>query len=175
MATDLTAMQDALAGLTDAELHALIAASNKTPPIAYGLLVWIEGACDWEPNRRMGHDYELLPPEAAIDSSEDKVSIEAAYVLRDQFTQDSSALRAFFDVLVELLAGSGRNIDRQEQFQSVHDDNQHTAGRVLNERTCAQATPPPRRPTVEVPMADYNQVGANLPRMTGNLLDRIPD
>ena len=52
MATDLAAMQDALAGLTDAELHALIAASNGAPPVAYGLLVWIEGACDWELNRR---------------------------------------------------------------------------------------------------------------------------
>ena len=75
-------MQDALAGLTDAELHALIAASNGAPPVAYGLLVWIEGACDWELNRRVGHDYELLPPEAAIDPSEDKVSIEATYAIR---------------------------------------------------------------------------------------------
>ena len=57
----------ALPDLTDAELHALIAASNGVPPVAYGLLVWIEGACDWELNRRAGHDYELLPPEAAID------------------------------------------------------------------------------------------------------------
>ena len=29
-----------LAALTEAELHALIAASNEAPPIAYGLLVW---------------------------------------------------------------------------------------------------------------------------------------
>ena len=41
MPTNLTTIEDALAGLTDAELHALIAASNRAPPIAYGLLVWI--------------------------------------------------------------------------------------------------------------------------------------
>ena len=55
MATDLTAIQAALRNLSEAELHALIAASNDAPAIAYGLLVWIEGACDWELNRRAGH------------------------------------------------------------------------------------------------------------------------
>ena len=49
------------------------------------MLVWIEGACDWEPNRRAGYDYELLPPETAIDPSEDKVSIEATYAMRASF------------------------------------------------------------------------------------------
>src|SRR4249920_2362074 len=100
----------ALAELTDIELHALIVATNEAPPIAYGLLVWIEGACDWELNRRAGHDYELLPPEAAIDPSEDAVSIDAAIAMRDQFAQDSPAARtrAFFDALVGLLTGHGR-------------------------------------------------------------------
>ena len=40
------ALEAALTELSDAELHALIAAVNAVPPIAYGLLVWIEGACD---------------------------------------------------------------------------------------------------------------------------------
>jgi hypothetical protein len=39
MPTNLTAIQAALAGLTDLELHALIVATNEAPPIAYGLLV----------------------------------------------------------------------------------------------------------------------------------------
>ncbi len=72
------------------------------------MLVWIEGACDWELNRRAGHVYELLPPEAAIDPSEDEVSIKAAIVLRDQFAQDPPAVREFFDALVDLLTGVGR-------------------------------------------------------------------
>ena len=50
----------------------------------------------------------LLPPEAAIDPSEDEVSINAAMVLREQFAQDSAAVRAFFDTLVDLLTGEGR-------------------------------------------------------------------
>src|SRR6185369_110496 len=108
MQTDLTPIKTTLDDLTYTELHALIAASNGAPPIAYGLLVWSEGACDWELNRRAGHDYELLPQEAAIDPSEDAVSIDAAIALRDQFAHDSPAARAFFDALVALLTGDGQ-------------------------------------------------------------------
>jgi hypothetical protein len=39
-------------------------------------------------------DYELLPPEAAIDPSEDEVSIDAAIAMRATFAQDSPALEA---------------------------------------------------------------------------------
>lgn len=75
----------ALTALTDTRFHALIAASNGAPPVAYGLLVWIDAACDWELSRRAGHEYELQPPEAAIDPSEDKVSINAAIAMRASF------------------------------------------------------------------------------------------
>ena len=104
----LTTIQAALAGISDAELAALIAATYGVPQTAPGLLAWIDGACDWELNRRAGHDYELLPPEAAIDPSEDAVSISAAIVLREQFAQDSKAVLALFDALVGLLTGHGR-------------------------------------------------------------------
>jgi hypothetical protein len=107
MQTDLTPIKTTLDDLTYTELHALIAASNGAPPIAYGLLVWIEGACDWELNRRAGHDYELLPQEAAIDPSEDAVSIDAAIALRGTFARASPAGFAFFDVLVALTTGAG--------------------------------------------------------------------
>ena len=109
MPTDLTRIEEALAGLTDIELHALIIATNEAPPVAYGLLVWIEGACDWELNRRAGHDYELLPPEAAIDPSEDAVSIEATYAMRASFATGDMAPAAlkFLDALVALLTGVG--------------------------------------------------------------------
>lgn len=108
MGADLTPVKATLADLTDAELHALIAATNGVPPVAYGLLVWIEGACDWELNRRAGHDYELLPPEAAIDPSEDAVSIDAAIAMRASFARDSPAVLALFHALVDLLTGAGR-------------------------------------------------------------------
>ena len=59
-------------------------------------------------NRRAGHDYELLPPEAAIDPSEDAVSIDAAIAMQAAFAQGSPAVRTFFDALVGLLTGSGQ-------------------------------------------------------------------
>lgn len=109
MPTNLMAIEEALAGLTDVELHALIVATNEAPRIAYGLLVWIERACDWELNRRAGHDYELLPPEAAIDPSEDAVSIQATYAMRASFASSdlAPATLKFFDALVRLLTAAG--------------------------------------------------------------------
>ena len=110
MTTKLTAVSDALTELTDIELHALITAANEAPPIAYGLLVWIEGACDWELSRRAGQYYELLPPEAAIDPSEDAVSIEAVHAMRASFADSdfAPAVLKFFDAVVALLTGAGR-------------------------------------------------------------------
>jgi len=105
--TDLTAVRDALEQLTDVELHALIVATNETPQIAPRLLAWIEGACDWEINRRVGRHYQLLPPEAAIDPSEDAVSIEATNAMRASFASSdfARAVLIFFDALASLLAG----------------------------------------------------------------------
>jgi hypothetical protein len=110
MATNLTAVRDALEGLTDIELRALVVATNEAPRVAYGLLVWIEGACDWETNRRRGFDYELQPPEAAIDPSEDAVSVEAIYAMRAAFAAGdmAPAVLKFFDALVALLTGRGQ-------------------------------------------------------------------
>jgi hypothetical protein len=72
------------------------------------LLVWIEGACDWELNRRARHHYEWQPPEAAIPPEADAVSIDAAIALRDSFAKESPAVRALFDALVDLLTGGER-------------------------------------------------------------------
>ena len=108
MDTDLTAIKAALADISDTELAALIAATYGVPQTAPGLLAWIDGACEWELNRRRDFDYPLLPPEAANDPSEDELSINAAIVLRDQFAQDSPSVRAFFEALAELLTGKVR-------------------------------------------------------------------
>ena len=43
MSTSLVAIEEALAGLTDAELLALKLASNEAPQVAAGLLAWIKG------------------------------------------------------------------------------------------------------------------------------------
>jgi hypothetical protein len=97
----------------DAELELLNAATCAVPQTAPGLLAWIDSTCEWELNRRRDFDYPLLPPEAAIDPSEDAVSISAAMVLRNQFGRDSPAVLAFFDALVELLTGGGRKQQRR--------------------------------------------------------------
>lgn len=112
MNVDLAPAIAALAELDDGELHALIDATNGVPQTAPGLLAWIEGACDWEVNRRAGLDYPLQPPEAAIPPEEDAVSIDAAMATRATFVQDdraeTRAVLALFDTLVELLTGGER-------------------------------------------------------------------
>lgn len=108
MDTDLTLVRTALAQLSDTELRALIAATYSAPQIAPGLLAWIDSTCDWELNRRGGFDYPLQPPEAAIDPSEDEVSINAAIVLRDQFVQDSPAAKRLFEAVAEAPTGGER-------------------------------------------------------------------
>jgi hypothetical protein len=110
MATDLTSAKEALEALTDIELQALAIATEDAPQVAPGLLAWIDGACHWEMNRRVGRDYELQPPEAAIDPSEDAVSIDATNAMRGSFASSGFAPAAltFFDALLKLLTGDGR-------------------------------------------------------------------
>jgi hypothetical protein len=100
MDTILTAIKAALAGIGHVELQALIAATYTFPPTAPELLAWIDGTGDWELNRRRDFDYPLLPSEAAIDPSENAVSIDAAMLLRATFAQDSPAVVGLFDALV---------------------------------------------------------------------------
>jgi hypothetical protein len=59
--------------------------------------------------------------------------------------------------------------------RSVRDDDEHAAWRVLDECARARATPPTLGPAVEVPVADDDQVRADLFCVTGNLLDGIAD
>ena len=108
--SNLRHIEEALAGLTNAELHALKVASKEGPQVAPGLLAWMESACDWELNRRHGRHYALQPPEAAIDPSEDAVSIDATYAMRSSFAgdQDNGAL-TLLDALIEVLSGNSTN------------------------------------------------------------------
>ena len=108
MDADLQQVVAALARLDDRELRALIDATNGVPQTAPGLLAWIEAACDWELNRRQGHDYALQPAEAAIPPEEDAVSIDAAIAMRATFAQDSTAVLALFGAIVGLLTGGER-------------------------------------------------------------------
>ena len=67
------------------------------------------GFRDWELNRRAGHDYELLPPEAAIDPSEDAVSINFAIVLRDQIAGFQCGSRVVRRAVIKM-SRAGTNI-----------------------------------------------------------------
>ena len=117
MDANLQPITAALAELSEPQLHALIDATKGVPQIAPGLLAWLKAACDWELNGRVGLRYELQPPDAAIPPEEDAVSIAATMTMRATFAQDSPAVRALFDALVELLTGGERkqNIPRQSR------------------------------------------------------------
>lgn len=80
----------ALAAIPDRELLAR-AAIEGSPNIVPGLLAWLDGATDWEINRRAGFCYDLLGPHAAIDDSEVKRSLLALTMLSAQFRDDGRA------------------------------------------------------------------------------------
>jgi hypothetical protein len=89
---DLQPVVAALADLSDSELEALIATVNDCPQFAPRFLAWVEHVCDWEQNRRRGRgvpsattrcNHPMQPSDAAIDPSEDAVSIGAAMAMRD--------------------------------------------------------------------------------------------
>ena len=89
----------ALASNRDDELHALRAAIESSPGMVPGLLAWVDGATDWEINRRAGFDYELLGPIRAIEDEEIDRSLVTLAVLSAQFRGDGregSALVADF-------------------------------------------------------------------------------
>lgn len=64
------------------------------PQIAPGQLAWIEGAANWELNRRWGLNCTLLPPEAAIPAGADSVGIDATVIIKAQLAQDARRLQA---------------------------------------------------------------------------------
>ena len=78
----------ALAAIPDRELQALRAAIQGSPNIVPGLSAWLEGATDWEINRRAGFDYELLGPIRAIGDEEVDRSLLTLAVLAAQFLDD---------------------------------------------------------------------------------------
>jgi len=112
MNAGLQAVKTALAGMTDAELRALIDATSGSSPMAPGLLTWVEVACGWELSRRLRLDYKLPSPDATIPPEEDAISIDAAIKIRATFAlidpAGTGAVLAFFDAMVDLLTGAER-------------------------------------------------------------------
>ena len=104
----------ALAGLDDAELHAMIGMVDDGPQLAPSLFGWIEHVCDWELNRRDGLDFPLRPPEDAIGPGEIPTSIVALTVIRGVFARDSSsasqAAAVLLDAILGVPTGNGRRM-----------------------------------------------------------------
>jgi hypothetical protein len=94
--------------MTDRELDALAEATYMPTLAASGLLAWVDAACCWQMLRREGQDYELQPPEGAIPPEQDAFSIGALIALRREIAQESPAVCALFDALMELLSGGER-------------------------------------------------------------------
>src|SRR5258708_2139141 len=106
MDADFQGIKAALAGISEPDLRILIAATKRERLLpTQGLVSWIEAACNWELNGRLGLDYPLQPPEAAIPTEEYAASIDIAITLRAMFSENSMAVRVLFDALVLLLTG----------------------------------------------------------------------
>jgi len=107
MPDPLADVRSVLAELADDELEVLFATSWLRPAPSIALLGWIEHAADWEENRRKGFDFDLAPPDEAIDPSEDVVAISAAIALHDEYAGDSAIAR-FFAAAVDILIERGQ-------------------------------------------------------------------
>lgn len=70
MTADLQPIAAALAALTDDELGALHNTIEHSPPMAPGLLAYLEHACDQEQWRREGCTLPLREPREAIPHEE---------------------------------------------------------------------------------------------------------
>jgi hypothetical protein len=113
MDADLQPVADALAKLTDAELHALSYVANELMLMATGpLSSWVEHFADWELDRRTGLDFPLEPPDLAIPPDARATSVDAAIMLRARFAQTPRggrrAMVELFDAMVGALARRAR-------------------------------------------------------------------
>ena len=112
MDADLQPVIAVVAELSDMELTALTAATDPALQIAPGLLSWLEHLADWEINRRVGIDFPLQPPDAAIPPEEDAATLEEAMRLRALYAQDERAdargVAHLLDAVVGVLTGCGR-------------------------------------------------------------------
>ena len=70
MTADLQPIETALAALTETELLALQSAVEHSPPMAPGLLAYLEHACHTEQAHRDGRAWPLREPREAIPHEE---------------------------------------------------------------------------------------------------------
>jgi hypothetical protein len=101
----------ALGRFTDDDLERLRAAADSSPDMVPGLLHYLDHAGDWEQHRRLGVDFKLQAPIAALEESESDAALAALRVLSARFLasghDDASAL---FDAVADALRPSARSI-----------------------------------------------------------------
>ena len=112
---DLSRAKAALAELTETDLYSLIKATYLGPRVPRSLFDWIEAACDWELDRRIGLEYPLVSPDSMIGAQEACACVQAAESLRLRYGAHSLATYRLFDAIFDLLAGDRRKGVHQEQ------------------------------------------------------------
>jgi hypothetical protein len=99
----------ALGRFTDDDLERLRVAGDSLPDVVPGLLAYLDHAGDWEQHRRLGVDFELRGPMAALEESETDAAVAALRVLSARFLasghDDASAL---FDAVADALRPGAR-------------------------------------------------------------------
>jgi hypothetical protein len=107
-AADLMPVTAVLADLDEGELCALIESTNDLHQIVPELMAWVGHVCDWELNRRVGVDFPLQPPDAAIPPEKQTISLAAVMSLRATFHRqgltNACAVVALFDAMIRALS-----------------------------------------------------------------------
>ena len=103
MSTESPAITTALTALTETELLALQSAVEHSPPMAPGLLAYLEHACHTEQARRDGRAWPLREPREAIPHDELGVTFATIAALLMQFTTHPR-VRALIEAVGDELA-----------------------------------------------------------------------
>ena len=105
--TRLARVRNALAAMSDAELHAMRAAAELTSGLASGLFAWLEHATGWEIDRRERQHYLLRFPSESMEAEDVPEALLALAALGSTFhTRGGSA------EIGELLEASAELVER---------------------------------------------------------------
>ena len=116
-AGDLSRAKAALAELTETDLYSLIKATYLGPRLPRSIFDWIEAACDWELDRRIGLEYPLVSPGSMIGAQEACTCVQAAESLRLRYGAHSLAMYRLFDAIFDLLTGDRpKGVDQKQQI-----------------------------------------------------------
>jgi hypothetical protein len=112
-----TTLTSALASISDRELQGLQSAIYGAPNMVPGLMAWLDSAVDWEIHRRLGFNYELQGPTAAIPDADVESSLAALAVLAGQFLDSGdpgrSSIGRFFTATAQALRTEVERPDRR--------------------------------------------------------------